>query len=307
MVGRSGCSRAWLEQTVSRLVTEAPENVLPDFGNLAIFDAPLVGVADGDDPLFLRFRQVVSPGHILPRELLERERGSAPARVRVVVWAMPFTKPVRESNRGGRWPSRLYSLARNNGGALSQIVRRRLVGLLRAGGWAAAAPVLSGSYDAFRSPEHVFSSTWSERHAAFAAGLGQFGLNRALITARGSFVRIASVVTDLDVAPTPRPYDDYAAPCLASRGEVCGRCMDRCPAGAISAAGMDKSACYAMRNAVRARSLEGYVREMRMLRAEVVKSGRREAGYSLGCALCMCGVPCAARDPFTTTARTRYA
>jgi len=306
-VAKSECSHAWLEQAISRLIAEAPENVLSDFGNLAVFDAPLVGVADGDDPLFVRFREVVSAGHILPRELLARECGSAPARVRVIVWAMPFTKPVRESNRGGRWPSRLYSLARNNGGALSQIVRRRLVGLLRDGGWAAAAPVFSGSYDAFRSPEHVFSSTWSERHAAFAAGLGQFGLNGALITPRGSFVRIASVVTDLEVAPTPRPYDGYAAPCLASGGEVCGRCIERCPAGAISAAGMDKSACYEMRKAVRERSLEEYVEEMAMLRSEVVKSGRREAGYSLGCALCMCGVPCEDRHPFAASVEARHA
>lgn len=291
-------AHAWLDQVMARLVAEAPENRLADFGGQPIFGPPLVGVADGEDPLFMRFRQVVSPGHILPSELLEQERGLPPSRVRVVAWALPFADGVRASNRSGRWPSRLYSLARNNGGALNHFLRERLVDLLRGEGWAAVAPSLTDGYNAFRSPEHVFSSTWSERHVAFAAGLGQFGLNSALITARGSCVRIGSVVTDLDAAPTPRPYADHRAPCLASGGATCGRCVARCPVKAISAAGMDKSLCYEMRKAVRAQFMDAYAAQMHMLPAPVVKSGRRDPGYSLGCALCMCGVPCEDCYPF---------
>ncbi len=161
----------------------------------------------------------------------------------MVVWALPFAEGVRESNRAGRWPSRLYSLARNNGGALNHLLRERVVQLLSDEGSAAVAPILSAAYNAFRSPEHTYSSTWSERHAAFAAGLGRFGLNNALITPRGSSARIGSVVTDLDVEPTPAPYDDHRAPCRASGGRLCGKCMERCPVGAVSAEGMDKARC----------------------------------------------------------------
>lgn len=296
-MGKREDTYAWLSRAIRRLVAEAPENRLGDFDNQAIFDPPLVGVADGDEPLFARFREVVSATHILPRALLE-EAGVRLSRVRVVVWVLPFTEPVRESNRGRRWPSRLYSLARNNGGALNHLLRQRVVDLLNRRGHAAVAPVLTRHYDAFRSPQHVFSSTWSERHAAFAAGLGQFGLNRALITPLGSFVRIGSVVTDLEVAPTPRPCGDHRAPCLASGGEECGRCVDHCPVGAISASGMDKSLCYGMRNAVREKFMDAYAERMHMLRAPVVKGGKRGPNYSLGCALCLCGVPCEAGYPF---------
>ncbi len=294
-------SKSWIEGIVSQLVLDAPENRLRDFGDQHIFDAPLVGIADGDDALFNRFRAVVSPRHMLPREAL---RAHCPDEadlscVRVLAWALPFAEAIRRSNRGRRWPSKLYSLARNNGGALNHRVRQRLTEMLRGRGWAAVAPVLTQDYDTFRSPEHAFSSTWSERHVAYAAGLGQFGLNGALITPLGINVRLGSVVTNMPVDPTPRPYDDYRAPCLKSRAEVCGACMERCPVGAVSPDGPDKSKCYAMRKAVRDRCLDAYTSGLDMLPATIVKSGKRENGYSLGCALCQCGVPCEGCIPGT--------
>lgn len=292
-------ANVWLEQAIGRLVLGAPENCLRDFDGQAVFDAPLVRVADGDDPLFERFREVVSPQHMLPREMLRQQASAAPNMpdVRVVVWALPFTQGVRRSNRGLRWPSKLYSLARNNGGALNLEVRRRLVEMLRQDGWAAVAPALTEGYDAFRSPEHTFASTWSERHAAHAAGLGQFGLSGCLITPVGISVRLGSVVTNMPLDVTPRSYEDHRAPCLALKGAGCGRCIEKCPAGAISARGLDKSKCYAMRQAVRARCMNEYIRTLHMLPALIVKSGKRTSGYSLGCALCQCGVPCEACIP----------
>ncbi len=286
--------KAWIEQILCRLVQEAPENRLPDFGGQPIFGAPLVGVADGDDPLFEEFRHAVSPRHLLPRQVLWLyvRADAEPVQVRVIAWALPFTQAIRRSNRGEGWPSRLYSLARCNGGALNHGVRRRLTRILREHGYAAVAPVLTEHYDAFRSPEHIFSSSWSERHVAFAAGLGQFGLNGSLITPLGTTVRLGSVVTDLPITATPRTYEDYRAPCLRLNGEPCGLCVERCPVGAISRSGLDKSKCYQMRRAVRDRFMDTYSRSLHMLPAPVVKSGERVDEYSLGCALCQCGVPC---------------
>jgi len=296
-------AKAWLEQAIGRLILGAQENHLSDFGGQAIFDAPLVRVADGDDPLFERFREVVSPRHMLPREVLRHQAcsGSDTPDIRVVVWAVPFTQAVRRSNRRRRWPSKLYSLARNNGGALNLEVRRRLVELLRQDGWAAVAPALTESYDAFRSPEHTFASTWSERHAAYAAGLGQFGLSGCLITPAGINVRLGSVVTDMPLEVTSRSCEDHRAPCLALNGAGCGRCIEKCPTGAITASGLDKSKCYAMRQAVRARHMNEYSRTLHMLPAVIVKGGKRTSGFSLGCALCQCGVPCEGRVPQTAS------
>jgi epoxyqueuosine reductase len=290
---------SWVQETISRLVVDAPENRLVNYAGQAIFDRPVVGVADGRDPLFRRLRQAVSPSHFLPDDVLDRyARRSDPGRcVRVVVWALPFTAPIREANRGNGWPSRLYSLARNNGGALNYLVRQRLTEVLREDGWAAVAPVLAGEYSAYRSPQHTFSSDWSERHVAYVAGLGSFGLNGCLITTVGVNVRLGSVVTDLPLEVTPRRSDDHRAACLASGGETCRSCIARCPAGAISSHGLDKSKCYAMRKRIRKRHMETYAGQMHMLRAPITTSGKTTTGYSLGCALCQCGVPCEAGPP----------
>ena len=294
-----GGDEAWIGRLVSRLVLEAPENRLADRGGMPIFDQPIVGVADGDDALFQRLREVVDPGHMMPREVLgQHSRAeSAPARVSVVAWALPFSRPIRRSNRVEGWPSRLYSQARNNGGALSFAVCRRLTEELWRRGFEAVAPVLTEQYDAFRTPPHLFSSSWSERHVAHIAGLGRFGLNGGLITPLSINVRIGSVVTSLPLKATARQYRGHRHPCRDLRDDGCDRCIQRCPVGAISRDGLDMLKCYSMRNAVRERHLESYVQSLDMRPAPVVKSGKNGMGYSLGCALCQCGVPCEGGAP----------
>jgi len=287
-------SIASLSVAISRFVLSSPANRLEDFDGQAIFSAPIVGVADGDDPIFRLFRAVVSPEHVMPRDLLERHtpRKHGRERVSVVAWALPFSAPVRASNATGGWPSRLYSAARNNGEALNDDLRREVVRLLQGDGRSAIAPPHTAEYRALRAPDHVFTSTWSERHVAFAAGLGRFGLNGGLITRAGQCVRLGSVVTDAPLEPSRRPGASHKAPCLDNGGDRCGRCATRCPAGAITPHGLDKEKCYAMRNAIRERALLDYTRSLRLRPLMIVKGDCRETGHSLGCALCMCGVPC---------------
>lgn len=289
-----------IREIIEQLVLQAPENHLVDYGGQPIFNTPLVGFVNGDDPLFQSFRNCVSPNHLLPREILVK-RASADAdltHVCVISWVLPFTNAIRRSNHITDEPSRLYSLARNNGGALNYKASGRLEELLQRKNIVAVSPILTHDYDAFRMPEYVFTSTWSERHVAFAAGLGYFGLNGALITPLGSNVRLGSLVMNFPVEIDPKKKDSYLAPCLKSKGKACDLCIERCPIGAISRNGIDKEKCYAMRNAIRRRHLEHFTSEMHMIPSPVVKSGKREKGYSLGCALCQCGVPCGGTDPF---------
>ena len=74
--------------------------------------------------------------------------------------------------------------------------------------------------------------------------------------------------------------------------------MAKCPASAIGSDGLDKSRCNARRKAIREKSLDAYLRTYHLTASPVVKSGRRDPGYSLGCAVCQAGVPCEDRDPF---------
>lgn len=302
-VVRSQFSREWIAKTVSNLVLKSGSNRLADFDGEAIFEAPLLAVADGDDPLFEHFRQVVSPRHLLPREVLRQysPAGTNLTRVSVIVWVLPFAEPIRISNRGRRWPSRLYSLARNNGGALNFELGRRLAIILRRRGKASVAPNLLEEYDVYSSPQHTFTSTWSQRHVAYAAGLGRFGLHGNLITPRGTCVRIGSIITNLDLESSYRENGSHKADCFKLRGEGCDLCRARCPVGAITRDDLDKEKCYAMRKAIRDRYLESYAADMDMRSAPIVKNGKITQGYSLGCALCQCGVPCEEHFPVFTS------
>jgi epoxyqueuosine reductase len=290
----------WIKDTITELVLDAPENRLIDFGGQPIFETPLVGIADGDNPLFEEFKKVVSPRHLQPREFLQRTspRHVDLTHVSIIVWVLPFTTEVRRSNRLENMPSKLYSLARNNGGALIYNMSLRLSEQMHERGIAAASPILTTEYDTFRMAEFTFSSTWSERHIAYAASLGYFGLNKALITPLGINVRIGSIITNMALESSSKRREDYRALCLQDGGDSCGLCVARCPVGAISKSGLDKSKCHIHRKAIRKEYLERYEQELQMLPSPVPISGYRQSRYSLGCALCQCGVPCEGADPF---------
>ncbi len=285
---------------IAEVLSGSPDNRLEDFGGQPVFNGPLIGMADGDDPVFEALRTAVSPRHLMPREILRAYSAACeePAGISVVSWALPFTEEIRRSNRSREWPSELYSVARNNGGALLHEIGLRIHEILDGRGIASVVPALTPEYDAFRDPERTFSSTWSERHVAYAAGLGRFGLNGALITAAGSNARLGSIVTNRPPEAALPERGDHRAPCLESGGRLCGLCVAKCPALAIGGKGLDKSRCNDRRKAIREKSLNAYLRTYRLTASPVVKSGRRDPGYSLGCAVCQAGVPCEDRDPF---------
>jgi epoxyqueuosine reductase len=90
---------------------------------------------------------------------------------------------------------------------------------------------LGGSYRVFVDDnDHV------DREAAVRAGVGFYGKNTMLITRRhGSWVVLGTVVTDVDVAPTP--------PLATDCGE-CRLCIDACPTNALDEPGvLDSERC----------------------------------------------------------------
>ena len=103
--------------------------------------------------------------------------------------------------------------------------------------------MLSPKWEMKLSDQYGLASTWSERHAAYAAGLGTFGLCDGLITPLGKAVRCGSVIARIPIQPSSRPYQDHHAYCLFYSKGICGKCIDRCPVGAITKDGHDKSKC----------------------------------------------------------------
>jgi epoxyqueuosine reductase QueG len=241
-----------------------------------------VGFAAADDPLFSQYKKIIGDFHLTPRELFEDAfgPGSLPGGT-VVVWILPIPEDTRLSNRAqDRLPSLAWARTRAFGERFNTDLRRHLVSFLEALGHRAVAPLLSPHWRMLDRTPVGLASTWSERHAAYAAGLGTFSLNDGLITPRGIAHRIGSVVTDLVLPPSGRTCEHHRANCLFFRGFDCGACIDRCPAGALTKEGHDKEKC----------------------RAHVYGAVMREVGdvYGVpeaGCGLCQTEVPCESRIP----------
>ena len=62
---------AFLEAEIKNYIANSPNNIMPDFPGEHMWDEPLVGFADGDDPLFSEYKRIIGDFHVTPREALE--------------------------------------------------------------------------------------------------------------------------------------------------------------------------------------------------------------------------------------------
>jgi epoxyqueuosine reductase QueG len=280
--------RGEIERRIHEFVRDDPRNRLTQIDGTPIFDAPLLGVADGDDPLFQRYKEVIGPFHLTPRGALVhaaacagRDAPASTAPVRILCWALPIAAETRRSNRQETsGPSRRWAHTRTFGEQFNDALRRFVERLLHEAGRLAIAPVTSPLFKSFsEGTAWPPASNWSERHILYAAGMGTFSLSDGFITGKGIAMRCGSVVTDLPLPVTPRRYATHLENCLHYTTGNCDKCIARCPAGAISAYGHDKGKC-----------LDYVYNKVEALKAEY--------GVEIvGCGLCQTGVPCEAGIP----------
>ena len=244
----------------------------------------MVGFANGADPIFVAFKEHVGPFHMTPEEIFSKTApaaGAAADQLTVISWILPQTEDSKADNRRETlYPSERWTRARMFGEEVNVKLRKHVVASLTAAGFKALAPQLLPFWERQESPRYGLASTWSERHAAYACGLGTFGLSDGLITPKGQAMRCGSVIADIPASPTPRPYRHHHEYCLFFAEGTCGTCIQRCPAKAISKAGHDKTKCRKYLSSV----VTGYV-----------KSHYNIDGY--GCGLCQTGVPCESGIP----------
>lgn len=249
------------------------------------FDDPLLRFADARDPNFLECKRSVGSHHLTPQEAWDAQHGEGSFRSgTVIAIALPIAEPVRRTNaRQREWPSREMVAFRNAQGAVVDGLLERLLAFVREEGRTGFVPARSQAFRAGPGPDGVPTSNWSERHVAFVSGMGSFSLNDAFITEKGIAVRMTSILTDLELPPSRGPRFGHGANCLGLSRGVCGACIRRCPAGALSAKGHDKIKCgeHLRREAGR----------------EYAASQGGDPALGAGCALCQSGVPCEAANP----------
>ncbi|MFO7766786.1 MAG: 4Fe-4S ferredoxin [Pelovirga sp.] len=265
------------------LVNGAPQNHLHGFDEKA-WGSPLIGVATGADPLFTQYKQIIGSVHWTPAETLALaypEQQVAAEELRVVSWILPQTESTLADQRlETELPAPRWVYSRYYGELFNDWLRIRVRDEFAGMGLRATAPTLLPGWGYRQTRQAGICSNWSERHAAYAAGLGTFGLSDGLITEVGKAVRVGSVVVAADIAITPRNVTSHTANCLFYARGTCGACIKRCPVAAISKAGHDKIACY------------NYIRQV------TVPFAKQLSGQEVTpCGLCQVCIPCERRNP----------
>ena len=274
----------WIEKMIKDFIEASPENTLKNQSNDKAFEMPLVGFSRGDDPLYEAYKDHVGPFYLTPLEIFVvtfRDFGIKPEELTVISWILPHNHTTKVDNRKEDfYPAERWARGRIFGEATNEILRKHMVTSLESEGYRALAPALTPQFSKRISPKYGYSSTWSERHAAFASGLGTFGLCDGLITPVGKAMRTGSVIAQIPVPPTTRPYTDHHEYCLFFTKGVCGKCILRCPVGAITEAGKNKEICS---------------KHLIPTTKDYVVSNYSFDGY--GCGLCQTKVPCESKIP----------
>ncbi len=227
---------------------------------------PLVAFAGAKDPLFPVLKDVVSPSHCMPEDLLEDART-------VIVYFLPFEKSVPKGNRHGSHASREWALAYVETNRLINALNDRLADLLERKGYRATKLPPTHNFD-----KKKLTSDWSHKHVAFIAGLGKFGVHHLLITDKGCCGRLGSLITTADIEPTTRPTHEY---CLHKINGKCLICVDKCPVGALKDGSFDRQSCY----------------DVLLDNARI----HEDLGLSDVCGKCTCVVPCSFQNPVEKT------
>jgi len=275
---------SWLTAAIKDFVNESPTNDMGLEDRERIFDPPLVGFSSGADSLYDEYKSHIGNFYFTPLELFAKSfpgKQYAAEGLTVVSWIIPSTAATRkEHGEQERYPSERWARTRDLGEKFNIAIRIHVVEQLKEAGIKAMSPLLSPHWARYSEGLYAPCSNWSERHAAYAAGLGTFGLCDGLITPVGKAVRIGSVIAAVQIPPSTRSYDDHHAYCLHFTENICRKCIPRCPVKALSEEGHDKKRC------------------MQYTEHTMNKYIKKEYGFeTYACGLCQCNVPCTNKIP----------
>jgi len=276
-------AKSWIEKIIRDFCASSANSLENGTGEPA-WDAPQFAYARGDDPLFDQLKNDIGEFYWTPAEAYQLaypdEEVDASA-LAVICYILPQTKATRIDQAAETdVPAERWARSRYHGEAFNCALRLHLAEQLTQAGYQAVAPERLPGFDYRQSERFGIASNWSERHTAWIAGLGTFGLSDGLITKVGKAVRFGSVVVKMDLEATQRTYAGHQDWCLWYAKGKCGVCMKRCPVDAITDEGHDKAKCFTyIRNVT-----TPYVRD----------------NYGTGatpCGLCQVKIPCEAKSP----------
>lgn len=247
--------REVIEKLVRDYVKEYPsENGVPE-----LWRVPIVGYADALDPYIQRLPEIVAEGHKLPGDFMEDPKI-------VISYFVPFVPEVAQTNIHVKdnAASKEWTDAYNTTNTMMARLNEYLAAEITKRGGRAVVPFGVGM------KEEILKSDWSQRHLAYAAGLGTFGINNMLISEEGCCGRYNSIVADIPVEPDGHQEEEK---CLYKSKGLCKKCVENCFMGALTVEGFDRFKCF-----------------------EACSKNLRETGADV-CGKCNINIPCAFAAP----------
>ena len=234
----------------------------PSCAGMRIYEVPIFAFGPANDELYMKYKSadIIGSHFQSPTEWL-------PSANTVISFFLPYTDEIKKANAiNFNWPAEEWLHGRYEGQLLLQDLTLHLVKALSEAGFESLAPSADKRFMVGGAEEGMkFASNWSERHVAYACGLGTFGLSKGLITEKGMCGRFGSILTELDLPKDSRKYEGIYEYCT-----MCGVCVAHCPAGAISLKdGKEHSLC-----------------------SEFLDKVREKHSPRYGCGKCQVRVPC---------------
>ena len=214
-----------LRDIITDYVAQYPEKS----GVNSFWRPPLLAAAPAENRFDI-LPKIAADDHALPKDLM-------PSAKSVVVFFVPFVKDLAVENHKGDVPCRKWGLAYEATNDLINRLSQRLKTFLEEKEFEAELTPATHNFDHER-----LVSRWSHKHLGYIAGLGKFGVNAQFITPAGCAGRMGSLVTNAALGSSP--LVDEKELCLHKTGGKCLICVKRCPAGAVSEAGIDRKKCW---------------------------------------------------------------
>ena len=195
-----------------------------------IWQEPVVGFADVNSFYIRKLKDIVAPAHKLPEDFMENPNI-------VISYYIPFTEELAALNMNveGNMAAQEWSDAYNLTNMMISDISRYIADLLNEMGYRAVPPT-DVVFD-----KDLIMSNWSQRHIAYAAGLGTFGINNMLISERGCCGRYGSVIADIPIEPDQIQREER---CLYKKNGSCAKCVQNCFSGALTTEGFDRKKCF---------------------------------------------------------------
>lgn len=170
-----------MKQAVTEFITDYIRSYQERDAIATSYGEPIVGFADAWHPYIQNLKQIISPTHELPQNIL-------PDAKIIIAYYIPFTKDMAKTNSyAGLLASAEWARAYEETNALFAELNEEIICFIQRKKGLAGVTPKAMTFDQSR-----LISDWSHRHIAYAAGLGTFGLNNMLLTREGCCGRFSS-------------------------------------------------------------------------------------------------------------------